>query len=98
MDEKQIATVCQQCLKALEYLHREGVIHRDIKSDSILLASDGRVSPESLSLVLSVDVTHANNCFPSCNKRLLFPVPSFCPEKKNETKERLPLSFSLSCL
>ncbi|XP_014238371.2 serine/threonine-protein kinase PAK mbt-like [Trichogramma pretiosum] len=43
MDESQIATVCLQCLKPLQYLHSQGVIHRDIKSDSILLTSDGRV-------------------------------------------------------
>lgn len=43
MDEHQIATVCKACLKALDFLHRNGVIHRDIKSDSILLAHDGRV-------------------------------------------------------
>lgn len=43
MDEDQIATVCMQCLNALAFLHSQGVIHRDIKSDSILLARDGRV-------------------------------------------------------
>lgn len=44
MDEVQIATVCRACLLSLAYLHSHGVIHRDIKSDSILLARDGRVS------------------------------------------------------
>ncbi len=43
MNEEQIATVCLSVLKALSYLHTQGVIHRDIKSDSILLTSDGRV-------------------------------------------------------
>uniref|UniRef100_F1KS32 non-specific serine/threonine protein kinase n=1 Tax=Ascaris suum TaxID=6253 RepID=F1KS32_ASCSU len=41
MDEQMIATVCVQCLRALEYLHSKGVVHRDIKSDSILLARNG---------------------------------------------------------
>ncbi|XP_038818732.1 serine/threonine-protein kinase PAK 5-like isoform X1 [Salvelinus namaycush] len=43
MNEEQIATVCVLVLRALSYLHIQGVIHRDIKSDSILLTSDGRI-------------------------------------------------------
>uniref|UniRef100_A0A667X5L3 non-specific serine/threonine protein kinase n=1 Tax=Myripristis murdjan TaxID=586833 RepID=A0A667X5L3_9TELE len=43
MNEEQIATVCLSVLKALSVLHTQGVIHRDIKSDSILLTQDGRV-------------------------------------------------------
>ncbi|XP_064604036.1 serine/threonine-protein kinase PAK 5-like isoform X2 [Liolophura sinensis] len=43
MNEEQIATVCKACLKALAFLHTHGVIHRDIKSDSILLSHDGKV-------------------------------------------------------
>ncbi|KFR11773.1 Serine/threonine-protein kinase PAK 7, partial [Opisthocomus hoazin] len=43
MNEEQIATVCLSVLRALSYLHNQGVIHRDIKSDSILLTSDGRI-------------------------------------------------------
>ncbi|KAM5235304.1 serine/threonine-protein kinase PAK 6 isoform 2-T2 [Ctenodactylus gundi] len=42
-NEEQIATVCEAVLQALAYLHAQGVIHRDIKSDSILLTLDGRV-------------------------------------------------------
>ena len=43
MDEQQIATVLRSVLQALAFLHANGVIHRDIKSDSILLSSEGRV-------------------------------------------------------
>ena len=42
MSEAQIATVCIQILNALAFLHSKLVLHRDIKSDSILLCSDGR--------------------------------------------------------
>uniref|UniRef100_A0A4W5PYU1 non-specific serine/threonine protein kinase n=1 Tax=Hucho hucho TaxID=62062 RepID=A0A4W5PYU1_9TELE len=43
LSEEQIATVCEAVLQALAYLHSQGVIHRDIKSDSILLTLDGRI-------------------------------------------------------
>ncbi|XP_071835122.1 serine/threonine-protein kinase PAK 4-like isoform X2 [Apostichopus japonicus] len=43
MGEEEIAYVCHTILKALAFLHSQGVIHRDIKSDSILLTHEGRV-------------------------------------------------------
>jgi hypothetical protein len=43
MDEAQIALVCKGTLSALAYVHAQHRIHRDIKSDNILVNSKGEV-------------------------------------------------------
>eukprot|EP00004_Rigifila_ramosa_P010975 TRINITY_DN2315_c0_g1_i1.p1 TRINITY_DN2315_c0_g1~~TRINITY_DN2315_c0_g1_i1.p1 ORF type:complete len:577 (+),score=97.12 TRINITY_DN2315_c0_g1_i1:44-1774(+) len=43
MNEAQIARVSYDCLSALDSLHKRGYVHRDIKSDNILLNTKGEV-------------------------------------------------------
>ena len=48
MSEGQIASICRETLKGLQHLHSKGVIHRDIKSDNILLSLDGNIKLSKL--------------------------------------------------
>ena len=43
MSEGQIAAVSRETCQGLEHLHRHGVIHRDIRSDNVLLSLHGDI-------------------------------------------------------
>ncbi|KAK6522317.1 Protein kinase [Arthrobotrys megalospora] len=43
LEEDHIATICFETCKGLQHLHSQKIIHRDIKSDNVLLDAQGHV-------------------------------------------------------
>ncbi|KHJ41903.1 kinase domain protein [Trichuris suis] len=62
LDERQIACVLVECLKALDFLHSHSIIHRDIKSDNVLLGLDGSVKLTDFGFCAQLNPERSKRC------------------------------------
>ena len=50
----EVVDVMYQCAKGLDYVHRQGVIHRDLKPGNIMLSNEGEVKIMDFSMLISI--------------------------------------------
>ncbi|XP_066189860.1 serine/threonine-protein kinase PAK 3-like [Sylvia atricapilla] len=62
IEERMIAAISRECLKALDFLHSRNVIHRDVKSDNILLGMDGSVKLTDFGLCAQLTPERSTRC------------------------------------
>ncbi|XP_066058408.1 serine/threonine-protein kinase PAK 3-like [Chamaea fasciata] len=62
IEERMIAAISKECLKPLDFLHSRNVIHRDIKSDNILLGMDGCVKLTDFGLCAPLTPERSTQC------------------------------------
>ncbi len=78
----QIVDVIFQCAKGLDYVHRQGVIHRDIKPGNIMLSNEGEVKIMDFSIA-HIDIgteTHEGDVLGS---------PMYMPPEQVSEEKRL---------
>ena len=101
MKEEALLTILEQILLAVDFMHKRGIIHRDLKLDNILI---NRICQETddIEVVIS-DLGVAKNFIPSQEQPFLFHqcgTPSFiAPEiLRGEGYTTKADIFSVGCL
>jgi len=84
MSEKQVLKIIRDIAEALDYSHKNGVIHRDVKPSNIMVTNDGHAVLTDFGLALSAQEGTLGNTFGS--------VHYIAPEQAVSSAQAVPQS------
>ena len=96
-DESLVSSLTRQTLAGLAYLHQEGVLHRDLKADNILLDVDGTCKISDFGISKKTDNIYGNDVTNSMQGSVFWMAPEVIRSQGQGYSAKVDI-WSLGCV
>ncbi|KFA66868.1 hypothetical protein S40285_02300 [Stachybotrys chlorohalonatus IBT 40285] len=96
-EESVVASLTRQTLSGLAYLHREGILHRDLKADNILLDVDGTCKISDFGISKKTDNIYGNDKTNSMQGSVFWMAPEVIRSQGEGYSAKVDI-WSLGCV
>ena len=96
-EESVVASLTRQVLDGLAYLHTEGILHRDLKADNILLDTDGTCKISDFGISKKTDDIYGNDVTNSMQGSVFWMAPEVIRSQGHGYSAKVDI-WSLGCV
>jgi hypothetical protein len=96
-EESVVSSLTRQTLCGLSYLHREGILHRDLKADNILLDLDGTCKISDFGISKKTDNIYGNDITNSMQGSVFWMAPEVIRSQGQGYSAKVDI-WSLGCV
>lgn len=96
-EESVVSSLTRQTLSGLAYLHREGILHRDLKADNILLDLDGTCKISDFGISKKTDNVYGNDKTNSMQGSVFWMAPEVIRSQGEGYSAKVDI-WSLGCV
>ncbi|KAF2129818.1 kinase-like protein [Dothidotthia symphoricarpi CBS 119687] len=96
-EESVVSSLTRQTLMGLSYLHREGILHRDLKADNILLDLDGTCKISDFGISKKSDNIYGNDVTNSMQGSVFWMAPEVIRSQGQGYSAKVDI-WSLGCV
>ncbi|EON65158.1 STE/STE11/BCK1 protein kinase [Coniosporium apollinis CBS 100218] len=96
-EEPVVSSLTRQSLNGLAYLHREGILHRDLKADNILLDLDGTCKISDFGISKKTDNIYGNDATNSMQGSVFWMAPEVIRSQGQGYSAKVDI-WSLGCV